>query len=95
VRCSAARPGRRLHLDLVVTVPLPRKFAPGKRPRHGVVGGARKTRTRRADQRAREALAHYDRAIDRLRAGDWAAFGAELDAMRPLLEELNRQPAAR
>jgi hypothetical protein len=49
----------------------------------------------RADQRAREALAHYDRAIDRLKAGDWAAFGAELDAMRPLLEELSREPAAR
>ena len=44
--------------------------------------------------RAREALAHYDRAIDRLKAGDWAGFGAELDAMRPLLEELSRQPAA-
>ncbi len=47
-----------------------------------------------ADERAREALAHYDRAIDRLKAGDWAGFGAELDAMRPLLEELSRQQAA-
>jgi uncharacterized protein len=47
-----------------------------------------------ANSQAREALAHYDRAIDRLKAGDWAGFGAELDAMRPLLEELNRQPAA-
>ena len=48
-----------------------------------------------ADERARQALAGYDRAIDRLRAGDWAGFGAELDALRPLLEELSRQPAAR
>ena len=47
-----------------------------------------------ADERARQALAGYDRAIDRLRAGDWAGFGAELDALRPLLEELSRQPAA-
>jgi uncharacterized membrane protein (UPF0182 family) len=47
------------------------------------------------DQRAGEALAHYDRAIERLKAGDWAGFGAELEAMRPLLEELSRQPAAR
>jgi hypothetical protein len=47
-----------------------------------------------ANARAREALAHYDRAIDRLKAGDWAGFGAELDAMRPLLEELSRQPTA-
>ena len=47
-----------------------------------------------ADERARQALTGYDRAIDRLRAGDWAGFGAELDALRPLLEELSRQPAA-
>jgi uncharacterized protein len=47
-----------------------------------------------ANAQARDALAHYDRAIDRLKAGDWAGFGSELDAMRPLLEELSRQPAA-
>ena len=48
-----------------------------------------------ADERAQQALANYDRALDRLKAGDWAGFGAELDALRPLLEELSRQPAAR
>ena len=48
-----------------------------------------------ADERARQALADYDRALDRLKAGDWAGFGAELDALRPLLEELSWQPAAR
>jgi uncharacterized protein len=48
-----------------------------------------------ADERAREALGHYDRAIERLKAGDWAGFGAELDALRPLLELLGRQPTAR
>jgi len=47
-----------------------------------------------ADERARRALAEYDRAIDRLKAGDWAGFGAELDALRPLLEELSRPAAA-
>ncbi|MGF6899031.1 UPF0182 family protein [Paraburkholderia sp. GAS348] len=41
-----------------------------------------------ADARAREALAHYDRAMERLKAGDWSGFGAELDALRPLLEAL-------
>jgi uncharacterized protein len=41
-----------------------------------------------ADARAREALAHYDRAIARLKAGDWSGFGSELDALRPLLEAL-------
>jgi uncharacterized membrane protein (UPF0182 family) len=48
-----------------------------------------------SNSQARDALAHYDRAIDRLKAGDWAGFGAELDAMRPLLEELSGQPAPR
>jgi uncharacterized membrane protein (UPF0182 family) len=47
------------------------------------------------DDRAREALSHYDRAIERLKAGDWGGFGAELDALRPLLEELSRRPSGR
>jgi uncharacterized membrane protein (UPF0182 family) len=48
-----------------------------------------------ADERAGAALGHYDRAIDRLKLGDWAGFGAELDALRPLLEQLSRQPPTR
>ena len=47
-----------------------------------------------SDARAREALAHYDRAIERLKAGDWAGFGAELDALKPLLEALAAPNAA-
>ncbi|KVZ93181.1 UPF0182 family protein [Burkholderia ubonensis] len=47
-----------------------------------------------ADARAREALAHYARALERLKAGDWAGFGAELDALRPLLESMGGGPAA-
>ena len=43
-----------------------------------------------ADDRAHEALQHYDRASERLKAGDWTGFGAELDALRPLLEALGR-----
>ncbi len=46
------------------------------------------------DERAQEALADYDRALDRLKAGDWAGFGKELDALRPLLEALSQRPAA-
>ena len=42
-----------------------------------------------ADTRAREALAHYNRALERLKAGDWSGFGVELDALRPLLESLD------
>jgi hypothetical protein len=41
-----------------------------------------------ADARAREALAHYNRALERLKTGDWTGFGVELDALRPLLESL-------
>jgi uncharacterized membrane protein (UPF0182 family) len=43
-----------------------------------------------ADQ-AREALDHYNQAIERLKSGDWVGFGTQLDAMRGLLENLSRQ----
>jgi uncharacterized membrane protein (UPF0182 family) len=36
--------------------------------------------------RARQALDHYNRAIEHLKAGDWAGFGAELEAMRGVLQ---------
>ena len=48
-----------------------------------------------AGARAREALEHYDQAIERLKAGDWAGFGAQLDALRPLLQGLSGQAATR
>jgi uncharacterized protein len=44
---------------------------------------------------ARAALEHYDRALAKLKAGDWSGFGAELDALKPVLEQLNRQQAAK
>lgn len=47
------------------------------------------------DGRAREALARYERAVERLKAGDWSGFGGEFDALRPLLEDLGRQPESR
>ena len=62
---------------------------PPARPGEAVAAG----RAGPADARAREALAHYDRAIERLKAGDWGGFGAELDALRPLLE--SARPATR
>jgi uncharacterized membrane protein (UPF0182 family) len=45
-----------------------------------------------AADRAREALDRYNQAVERLKAGDWAGFGAELDAMRGLLEDMSRLP---
>ena len=44
-----------------------------------------------AADRAREALDHYNQAMERLKSGDWAGFGMELEAMRGLLEDMNRQ----
>ena len=45
--------------------------------------------------RAREALSHYNGAIEQLKSGNWAGFGAELDALRPLLKELSQHSAGR
>jgi uncharacterized membrane protein (UPF0182 family) len=41
--------------------------------------------------RARQALDHYNRAIEHLKSGDWTGFGTELDAMRGLLEAIASQ----
>jgi uncharacterized membrane protein (UPF0182 family) len=43
-----------------------------------------------AADRAREALDHYNQAMERLKSGDWAGFGTEFDAMRGLLEDMSR-----
>jgi uncharacterized membrane protein (UPF0182 family) len=58
-------------------------------PAHAPAAGT-DARASQPDARGREALAHYERAVERLRAGDFAGFGAELDALRPLLESLGR-----
>ena len=44
-----------------------------------------------APTKAREALEHYEQAIARLKSGDWAGFGTQLDIMRGILEDLSRQ----
>jgi len=44
---------------------------------------------------AQEALNHYNRAMERLKSGDWTGFGKEIDAMRGLLEDISRQPRSR
>lgn len=46
-------------------------------------------------ERAREALGHYDRAIEQLKAGNWGGFGTELKALRPLLNELSQPSGGR
>lgn len=42
---------------------------------------------------AQQALDRYNQAMERLKSGDWKGFGAQLDAMRELLEEMNRHSA--
>jgi len=41
---------------------------------------------------AHEALEHFERAVGDLKSGDWAGFGAELNAVKGLLEQMD-QPA--
>jgi uncharacterized membrane protein (UPF0182 family) len=38
-----------------------------------------------------EALDRYNQAVERLKSGDWKGFGTQFDAMRELLEEMNRR----
>ena len=40
---------------------------------------------------ARKALERYNQAIRHLKSGDWSAFGADLDAMRGVLEDMSRR----
>ena len=44
-----------------------------------------------AVNRAQQALDRYNQAVERLKSGDWKGFGTQFDAMRELLEEMNRQ----
>ncbi len=62
-------------------------------PIAGLANGAEASSSGPNDERAKEALADFDRALERLKAGDWTGFGKELDALRPLLEDLSRRPA--
>src|SRR6195256_3172048 len=48
-----------------------------------------------ADNRAQKALDRYNQAMEKLRSGDWAGFGQQIDAMRSLLEDLSRQSGGR
>jgi uncharacterized protein len=45
--------------------------------------------------RAREALSHYQQAMERLKAGDWQGFGAELDKLGRVLERSSEVPGDR
>ena len=44
-----------------------------------------------AVNRAQQALDRYNQAMERMKSGDWKGFGTQFDAMRQLLEEMNRQ----
>jgi uncharacterized membrane protein (UPF0182 family) len=57
--------------------------------------GAAGTPLTSAAEWVREALGHYDQALEHLKSGDWAGFGRELEAMRTVLENANRQSSGR
>jgi uncharacterized membrane protein (UPF0182 family) len=42
---------------------------------------------------AQEALDRYNQAMERLKLGDWAGFGTQIEAMRAVLEKLSREPS--
>ena len=42
-------------------------------------------------QEARRALYHYNRAMEFLKKGDWAGYGAELQQVKRILESMSRQ----
>ena len=50
-----------------------------------------RSRTGPAASQAREALDRYNQAVERLKSGDWKGFGTQFDAMRELLEKMDRQ----
>src|SRR5581483_4013005 len=47
------------------------------------------------DARLRDALTHYNHALERLKAGDWTGFGSELEALRAVLEGESGQAGQR
>jgi uncharacterized protein len=46
-------------------------------------------------KQAQDALDRYNRAMERLKSGDWAGFGKHMDEMRSVLEEMSRQSSGR
>jgi len=81
--------GERVVMKETLTEALSALFAEPGRPPAPAAATAPSIGTA-ADQ-ARAALDRYNQAIERLKSGDWAGFGTELDAMRELLENMSRQ----
>ena len=81
--------GERVVMKETLTEALSALFAEPGRPPGSAAATAPSVGTA-ADQ-ARAALDRYNQAIERLKSGDWAGFGTELDAMRELLENMSRQ----
>jgi uncharacterized protein len=59
-------------------------------PRNAPTGPGAAIETPRAA--AQEALDRYNQAMERLKSGDWAGFGSEMEAMRGVLEKLSQEP---
>jgi uncharacterized membrane protein (UPF0182 family) len=81
--------GDRVVMKETLAEALSELFEPGAT--HAGPRAAKETLAGPAADRAREALEHYNQAIERLKSGDWSGFGTELDTMRRLLEDLSWQ----
>ena len=46
--------------------------------------------TRNLRELAKEASQHFDKAQERLRAGDWSGYGAEMQKMRDILQQMEK-----
>ena len=67
----------------------------GAGPAPAVAGGGTEAPLEQpSTDRAREALDRYNRAIEHLKAGDWAGFGTELDRLGGLLQDMGCQPVS-
>jgi len=80
-------------LAALFKAPTPAAAAPGAAP--SAAAGVATSASVPVGDAARAALEHYERALAKLKAGDWSGFGVELDALKPVLEQLNRQQAAK
>ncbi|RMF83252.1 MAG: UPF0182 family protein [Nitrospinota bacterium] len=63
-------------------------FGPAKAPAVATYPGPDREEAPQINRTAQQALEHYNRAMESLKEGDWARFGAELEAMRAILQEL-------
>ncbi len=82
--------GDKLEMRKTLDEALKAIFAPGKTYPGQPSTGATSTNLY---QEARKALYHYNRAMELLKKGDWAGYGAQLQQMKEILERMSHPPS--